>query len=494
MAEIALRPAEAPPREPPRGPGDPRIVRRNTSIFRWAVVIGSGALILLVPVPEGIATQSWRLLAIFVATMFGLIVQPLPGGAMVLLGVAATMIFGVLPPLTALAGYSDPIVWLVLCAFMIARGMIKSGLGRRIALIFVRFLGGTSLGLGYALALTDGVLASVIPSNSARAGGTIFPLTQSIAESYESYPGPTAGRLGAFLLPLLYQTDVIVCAIFLTGQASNPLIAGFALQVTGIEITYLRWVLGAIVPGLVSLAFVPWLIYRLFPPGVKRTPDAANYAKRELEAMGRISRNETLMLITFVAIFLLWLTPRWHGIDYAVVALIGLGGLLVSRVLTWRDVTTEHTAWDVFIWYGGLVQLARMLGETGITTWFADSTAGFMTGWSWQLALVVLVLVYFYAHYAFASITAHVSAMYIPFLVVAIAAGAPPLLATLALMYFSNLCASLTHYGTTPAPIFFGADYVSQARWWRIGFIVSIAHIVIWSIAGGIWWKVLGWW
>jgi DASS family divalent anion:Na+ symporter len=79
-----------------------------------------------------------------------------------------------------------------------------------------------------------------------------------------------------------------------------------------------------------------------------------------------------------------------------------------------------------------------------------------MTGWSWQLALAVLVLVYFYAHYAFASIAAHVSAMYIPFLVVAIAAGAPALLAAMVSLYFSNLCASLTHYGTTPAPIFWG--------------------------------------
>jgi DASS family divalent anion:Na+ symporter len=451
-------------------------------------------LVLIAPVPEGIEQNSWHLLAIFVATMFGLVVQPLPGGAMVLLGVAATAIFGVLPPLTALSGYSDPIVWLVLTAFMIARGMIKSGFGRRLALIFIRFLGSTSLGLGYALAFTDGVLASVIPSNSARAGGTIFPLAKSIAESYGSLPGPTANRLGAFLMPLLYQTDVIVCAIFLTGQASNPLIADFAMQTTGTEITYLRWLLGAIVPGLVSLAIVPYLMYRLFPPEVKRTPDAARFARIEIDAMGPLSRHELLMLGTFVIVLLLWLTPGWHGISYTSVALLGLALMLITGVLTWKDVTTEQTAWNVFVWYGGLLLLARMLGETGITNWFADTTAGYMTGWSWQLSLAVLVLVYFYAHYAFASITAHASAMYIPFLVVAIAAGAPPLLAALVLLYSSNLCASLTHYGTTPAPIFFGADYVSQGQWWRIGFVVSVAHILVWSIIGSLWWKVLGWW
>jgi DASS family divalent anion:Na+ symporter len=408
--------------------------------------------------------------------------------------VAATMIFGVLPPARALAGYADPIVWLVLSAFLIARGMIKSGLGRRIALLFVRRIGHTTLGLGYSLALTDGVLATVIPSNSARSGGIIYPLAKSVAESYDSHPGPTAARMGAFLLPLVYQTDVIVCAMFLTGQASNPLIASFAQQVTGTEITYLGWALGAIVPGLVSLTLVPLLIYRLFPPTVKRTPAAAEYASRELGAMGAISRQELFMLVTFAAIFLLWLTPRWHGIDYAVVALLGLAALLVTGVLTWHDVVTERAAWDVFIWYGGLVLLARELGETGITRWFAGSTAGLTAGMGWPLALAVLVLVYFYAHYAFASITAHATAMFVPFLAVAIAAGTPPLLAVLILAYASNLCAALTHYGTTPAPIYFGAGYVTQTRWWRIGGTVSVAHILVWSVVGAFWWKALGWW
>jgi DASS family divalent anion:Na+ symporter len=105
-----------------------------------------------------------------------------------------------------------------------------------------------------------------------------------------------------------------------------------------------------------------------------------------------------------------------------------------------------------------------------------------------------LVLVYFYAHYAFASITAHSTAMYIPFLVVILAAGAPPYLAILALAYSSNLSASLTHYGTTPAPIYFGAGYVKQRTWWLLGLAVSCLTIAIWTIFGLAWWKVLRLW
>jgi DASS family divalent anion:Na+ symporter len=491
MTESVLTPA--PPK--PAAPAATDPVRSPAGKWiRWGLVVLAAVAVLLWPRPESIEPAAWRLCAVFAATMVGLIVQPLSGGAIVLLGVAAVATFQLATPAQALAGYADPLVWMVFSAFMIARGMIKTGLGRRIALRFVRFLGHTSLGLAYALALTDGMLASVIPSNSARAGGILFPLTKSISESYESRPGPSAALLGAYLIPLIYQIDVLMCATFLTGQAANVLIAGFALEATGTEINYFTWLQGAIVPALLSLLLMPLLVYRVFPPTIKKTPDAAAYAERELETMGPITRNEVVMLGVFSLVFVLWLTARWHPLDYPVVAILGLSALVVSGVLEWEDVRSEKVAWDVFIWYGGLVQLARLLTETGAPRLFAETMGGVLGGVSWPIALTALLLIYFYAHYAFASITAHVTAMYIPFLLVAIAAGAPPLLSALVLIYSSNLCACLTHYGTTPAPIYYGSGYVTQTRWWTIGLIVSVQHVLLWGGAGALWWKMLGWW
>jgi DASS family divalent anion:Na+ symporter len=201
-----------------------------------------------------------------------------------------------------------------------------------------------------------------------------------------------------------------------------------------------------------------------------------------------------MMLIVFALVASLWMTTALHGIHYAVVAIVGICVLLLSRVLTWDDVTSERGAWDVFIWYGGLVRMAEALSETGITKRFAESAAGFTAGWTWLAALAILVLVYFYAHYAFASITAHATAMYTPFLVVVLAAGAPPFLAVAMLAYCSNLMAGLTHYGTTPGPIYFGAGYVKQQTWWRMGLIASVPNILIWIAVGFAWWKLLGLW
>jgi DASS family divalent anion:Na+ symporter len=477
--------------------------RGPSPLVRWAIVVGSALAVAFAPVPAGVTPQAWRLLAIFAATIIGSIVRPLPAGAMVLLGVAATATLGVLPVATALGGYADPIVWLVLAAFMMSRGMIKTGLGRRIALLFIRAIGRRSLGLAYALATTDMVLASFIPSNGARSGGIIFPVAKSLAEAYDSRPGPTARRLGAFLFALLYQTDVIVCAMFLTGQASNVIVAKFAREAAGVELTYTRWLVGSIVPGLVSLALIPLVIYRVFPPEVKSTPAAAELAAQELREMGPLSRAERVMLLTFALVASLWVVgdklPAWTGgavpaLHYSVVALAGVCVLLVGGVLAWDDVLGERGAWDVFIWYGGLVRMAEELGKTPIMTRFADASGALAAGWAWWGALALILFVYFYSHYGFASITAHVSAMYTPFLLVTLAAGAPKLVAVLSLAYFSNLNASLTHYGTTPAPIWFGAGYVKQRTWWLIGLLVSVPNIIIWVVVGFLWWKLLGWW
>jgi divalent anion:Na+ symporter, DASS family len=404
-------------------------------------------------------------------------------------------LFRAVPIEKALSGYADKFVWMVLAAFFISRAMIKTGLGHRIALIFVRLIGKKTLGLGYSLVFTDFILASFIPSTGARSGGIILPIARSVTETYESRPEDgTEGRLGTFLMSMLYQCEVILCATFLTGQASNVIIAGFAAKQANIDLNYSIWFISAIVPSLISLAAVPLMIYWLYPPEVKETPNAVAFAHDELKKLGPLKKDEMILLVVFIAVVILWITAKLHGIDSTVIALLGISSLLVSGVLSWRDLIDETHAWEVFIWYGGLVMMATALGETNIPTLFAGNVSSITTGWSWPLALAILALVFFYAHYTFASITAHVTAMFIPFLAVTVAVGAPAGLTVLLLTYFANLSAGLTHYGTTPAPVYFGLGYVTQKRWWTIGLIASLINILIWATVGPIWWKLLGWW
>jgi DASS family divalent anion:Na+ symporter len=465
------------------------------TLFRWLIVLGVGFGIALIPPPEGVTVEGWRLFAIFIATIIGSMIQPLTDSAVVLIGVVASVLFGAMKPDVALKGYSDPVVWLVLASFFLSCGMIKTGLGRRIALMFVRAIGRSTLGLGYSLVATDFLLASAVPSNSARNGGVIMPIALSISAEYDSRPDDgTAQRIGAFLVNLLYQCDVIICATFLTGQAGNLILVKLAAE-HGIQLSYLGWFAAAIVPSLVSLAIVPLMIYRFFPPGIKATPEAARLAAEELSKLGSWPRDQKIMLGVLTAVILFWATyGHLHSIDVWIVGLLGVIVLLVTRVVEWRDLMNDRTAWSVFIWYGGLINMASELSNTGLTKIFAERMSALTSGMAWPVVLTVLLLVYFYSHYFFASITAHVLAMFVPFLAVLLAVGAPAGLVILLLAYFSNLNASLTHYGTTPGPIYFDTVYVAQKQWWTIGLIASVINITVWSVVGLGWWKLLGWW
>jgi len=458
-----------------------------------ALVVLFVLIVFVIPRPAAITPVHWRFFAIFITTVVGLMIEPIPGGALVLLGVTMAAIFGGVTTQQALSGYSDPVVWLVLTSNFIARALMKTGLARRIALTFVKKFGTSSIRLCYSLSLSDMVLATIVPANSARSGGIVLPIACSISELYESFPGATASRLGSFLISAVYQSICVTPAMFLTGQVSNLLAAQMAASL-GYQMTWLGWAVAGIVPGLLSLAVIPLIVMRLNPPEIRRTPEAAEFATKHLREMGPPSRNETILTVVFVGICALWITSTWNKLDIAVTALLGILVLLFAGVLNWEDIKGEKAAWDIFIWYGGLLFFGKALNDIGVPKLFADWVGSFFGAAGWITILGVTLLIYFYAHYAFASITTHLLALYPAFVALLLTRHAPLGLVVFSFACFANLAAGLTHYGTTPSPMFFSRNYVSLGLWWKIGFVISIVNIAIWSTVGFGWWKLIRIW
>lgn len=458
-----------------------------------ALVVLYLLLAYLLPAPATITPQGWRQTAIFICVIAGMVTEPLPASALVLMGLTAMVANGTPMP-QVLGGFAAPSVWLVVIAMLIAKVMLDCGLARRIALLFVRAVGRTSLGVAYALQMTDVTLASGVPSITARSAGMVLPIARSIAELFDSHPGPSAKRLGAFLIAAMYQGSAVACAMFLTGQASNLLGANLALKLANVEVTWASWFVAAIVPGLLSCVVVPWIAYRMLTPEVTRTPEAPIFAAAELKKMGPLSRDEWVTLLVFSGVGLMWITSAWHRLDVTFVALVGIAVLLSTGTLSWQTAASERSAWDVFVWYGGMLRMGELLNDTGSTRVLAENVGGLFVGIPWAVVLVGILIIYFYAHYFFASITAHMLAMFPPFVAVLIGIGVPPPLAVYSLLCTANLTAGLTHYGTTTGPILFGVGYVSRSDWWKVGFVTSVANIVIWLTAGAAWWKWLGFW
>jgi DASS family divalent anion:Na+ symporter len=203
---------------------------------------------------------------------------------------------------------------------------------------------------------------------------------------------------------------------------------------------------------------------------------------------------EKIVLTVFISICAGWVTTPLHGTDITITALLGVAALLATSVLSWEDVKNEKSAWDVFVWYGGLLMLGKALNDTGITREFARAVAAQFGYLGWPALFAIALLLYFYAHYGFASITAHLLAMFMPFAGVLIAKGAPVGFVVFAFACFTSLAAGLTNYGTTPAPMYFAQDYVTLGRWWKVGAVVSVLNLAIWCSAGFLWWKLIGLW
>ncbi|KAI3409349.1 uncharacterized protein J3R85_019420 [Psidium guajava] len=459
--------------------------------------IATGVILWFVPVPTGVSRNAWQLLAIFLATIIGIITQPLPLGAVALLGLGASVFTKTLTFAAAFSAFGDPIPWLIALAFFFARGFIKTGLGNRIAYQFVKLFGSSSLGLGYSLVFSEALLAPAIPSVAARAGGVFLPLVKSLCVACGSNVGDgTENKLGSWLMLTCFQTSAISSAMFLTAMAANPLSANLTFNTIKQTIGWTDWAKAAIVPGLVSLIVVPMLLYVVYPPTVKSSPDAPKLAKERLEKMGPMTANEKIMAGTLLLTVGLWVFGGMLNVDAVTAAILGLSILLTTGVVTWKECLAESVAWDTLTWFAALIAMAGYLNKYGLVAWFSQTVVKFVggLGLSWQASFGVLVLLYFYSHYFFASGAAHIGAMFTAFLSVASALGTPPFFGAMVLAFFSNLMGGLTHYGIGSAPVFYGAKYVPLAHWWGYGFLVSVVNIIIWLGVGGIWWKAIGLW
>jgi divalent anion:Na+ symporter, DASS family len=454
--------------------------------WRWLVPLASGVLIF--------ALGGKMLLAFFVATVIGLVTQPVPMAVVVLTAMTALALTRTLSPAAVLSGFSDPTVWLIFTAFLFSRAVTSTRLGARIAYFFIAKFGKNALSLGYSIAASDLILAPFVPSDTARGGGIVCPITKSVAQAVGSEPGPTARKMGAFLMLVAFHTTYVASAMFLTGMASNPLAADFAYKIGHVDLTWLKWFAGAIVPGALSLLAVPYFIYRLHPPEIRHTEAARAHARRELASMGAVGNSERILIVIMLGVMAGWVTSPWHRIPNAFVALAGVSAILICRVLTWNELLSEGRAWDALIWFAPLIMMADELNRQGVIRSLTSPLFHYSSVLPWGAAFVLLILSYLYVHYAFASMTAHLTALYPGFLAAALACGVPPLIAAFGLAYFSNLDAGLTHYGTGSAPVYFGTGYVSQATWWKLGFLISIVNSIFWLGIGTAWWKLIGLW
>lgn len=459
----------------------------SVKVIKSIIIIAVALLFWVIPNPEGLTTNAWHFMGIFLAVVVGLILEPIPAALIGFTGVSVVALLGLIDGGSkanikwALSGFSNTVIWLIFAAFMFALGYKKTGLGRRISLVMIKYMGKSSLGLGYAVAFSDLILAPFMPSNTARSAGTIYPIASNIPIIFESYPDKDPRKLGSYLTWVAIAATCVTSSMFLTALAPNLLAVDLITKGSGHTIQWGEWA-SMMVPLMIPLFLLtPWLAYIIYTPTQKTSPEAPVWAAKELDKIGSVSKKEILMAGFAILALLGWIFGKEIGVHSTTVAICTVSLLVLTKVLDWEDIITNKAAFNVFIWFSTLVAMASGLSKVGIIAWIGELAQANLSGMQPISLMISMLILFFVLHYFFASTTAHTTALMPVFIAIAAALLTPDQLAPFSVLLAGSLglMGIITPYGTGPSPIWYGSGYIPQATWWGLGFVFGGLNLIV---------------
>jgi DASS family divalent anion:Na+ symporter len=440
----------------------------------------------LVPPPGGLVPAAWHLFALFAAAIVSVVIGAFPILTASVLALAAAVLSGTLRPERAYSGFANGTILLIVVAFLVARAVVKCGLGERLGHVVVRLFGRSTLGLGYSIFLVDGVIAPAFPSNTARSG-VLYPLVLSVAEAAGARPGvPGRERLGRFLMFSGIASLTLSSALWFTAMAANPLGAEIARRY-GVEIGFGAWLGASVVPTLVAAGLLPLLLYKVIRPEVASTPEAPRAARRALENLGPMRREERVVAATFVVMVALWASAATLDIDSTAIAFLGLAALLVTGSLTLGDIAKEGDVLATYIWFATLFTISGELDEMGFMGFLGERLSMRLGGLPMPLAGITLVVAYVALHYLFVSQTAHLLALFGVFLDVGVKLGVPAAPLAYQLLFATNYFSANTPQGSSANLLFAGSGYLTQGELYRLGALTTAFNLAVYLVVGTPW-------
>lgn len=455
-------------------------------MYKVLAIFSLGIVLWFLPIPKGMDPQAWHLFSIFIVTILTVVFRVFSILLAAVLGLVFAIFTKSLSPDLAFSGFSNEIVLLIVMAFLIAKAMVKSGLGIRIALLLIKRFGKSALGLAYSLLVTDLIIAPAFPSNTARSG-VLFPIVLSVARANGSDPEKgTEKKLGGYLMFTSMAGIGLSSALWLTAMAVNPVGAAM-VSGYGFDIHFSNWVLAASVPTLLAVLLLPLILLRIFPPEVKQTPHAASFAEDELSKMGKMSKNEIITLAIFILLVLAWALSEFLDINRTAIAFLGLGLLLLSGVYTPADIRKEGEALVTMIWFAILFTMSMALYDLGFMSHLGLLISKEIEVLSKPVAFLVLVSIYILFHYLFVSQTAHLLALFGVFISTGADLGLHVPGLAFMLLFATNYFSVITPQGSSCNVLYISSGYIEVGEVYKYGGLLTLLFFVIYNTIGLAW-------
>jgi divalent anion:Na+ symporter, DASS family len=446
------------------------------------------------PVPKGMKVAAWQYFAIYIACILGIVLNPFSPPVTIL--VILSLFSFITGPEVLLSGYAGSTLWLVFSAFLISEAFAATGLGNRIAYLLIGKFGKSTLGLGYALAFTDFLVSPATPSNTARTGGITWPIFSSVASALgSSSEKGTSKKIASYLTGLTLHVSLCTASLFITSMAVNAVIVSLAKSILHVEISWFLWFKAQIIPGLFMLFVLPLYMYKLNPPELKHIDNYKELSSDGLKSVGKMKIKEKILIILFIVALILWSTTNFTKLNTTTIALGFLAAALVTGVLTWKDVRGAHSAWDTFIWYGGILGISDKLVGAGFFSWLAArlQTVYDFKSLNPMVLLLILVLMGTLTRYLLTNAAAYCTTIIPVLFTIGLIGGVPPMRLALMLGYLASYCGILTHYGTLLVPLLVASGNVEKnSTWWKLGHITVGIAIVVYFVLGIPYWNLIG--
>jgi divalent anion:Na+ symporter, DASS family len=450
------------------------------------VAVAVALAIWFIPPPGNLTAQAWHLFAIFAATILSVVIGAFPILTASVLAIAAAVLSGTLSANDAYAGFANPTIVLIIMAFLVARAVVKSGLGQRLGYRAISLFGKSTLGLSYSIFGVDALISPAFPSNTARSG-VLFPLVFSMAEAAGATPErEDRRRLGRFLMFSGMASLTLSSALWLTAMAGNPLGAEIAKKY-GVQISFGSWLMAAAVPTILAMIVVPFLLYKVIRPEVTAMPNAPADARKALAEMGPLTRDQKVVGVTFLGMVLLWGLSSTLGIDSTAIAFLGLGVMLATGVLTLEDIGKEGDVLATFIWFASLFTMSNQLNELGFMEFLGERLVMRLGGLPVAVAAIALVVAYVLLHYLFVSQTAHLLALFGVFLGVGVKLGVSAPVLAYQLLFATNYFAAIAPQASSANLLFVGSGYLSQKDLYGLGALHTGFCVVLFLLVGTPW-------
>ena len=472
--------------------GEPGYARSQAT----GLVLGVAAFVtlLLAPAPEGLSPEGWRTAAVAALIAIWWVTEAIPLSATALLPLALFPVLDVMPIKQTAYPYANPIIFLMLGGFIIALGMQRWGLHRRIALNLVALVGAKPANVvgGFMLAAA---LVSMWVFNTTTTV-MMVPIALSVIEFVSHGAGDDperqamSRRFATVLMISIAYAATIGGMGTLIGTAPNAVLAGFMLEAYGITVSFIDWMKVG-VPTMAIMLPLTWLVLTriAFPLRMEAVPGQAEMIADQLAALGPMSRGErTVAAIVAVTVFF-WVFPRHIiedvtgiGLNDTSIAFLGALAMFVIPVESKKGIfvlSGEWAAklpWGVVILFGGGLSLAAGIRGSGLADWIGGEAGGFAVLPTVLVVLAVVALMILLTELTSNTAT---TATFLPIVAaIGIGIGENPLLLVFPTVLAAS-CAFMMPVATPPNAVVFASGYIRIAQLIRGGVLVNLVGLCV---------------